>query len=408
MLATLIPLFDEKMTVKAYSLFTQKANYLMNPIFLGTGLNDGAGHITGLEVINSIGIESLTADSDIFVPVTNVSLFSAIDEQCDAPHNRIVILIDRNVKPEDMYVNRIRELKAMGYRFAIRKLAVPDFEPYRSILSLMDYIFLDHKKIVIDKAKIYFTKVYPDIKLIAGNIENQEAFDTLKEQGGYQFYEGEFYRVPITKGSTDVAPVKINYIELLNTVNSNDFDLTKAADIIGRDTALVISLLEMVNHMAINSEITSIRHAAAMLGQRELKKWITTAVTKQLCDDKPSEVARVSLLRAKYAENLAPVFEQAGQSQELFMMGLFSVLDVILGKTMAESLEMLKVSKNISRALIDREGPYADVYNFILQYESANWTEIDRVMLLREMDANAVYDAYIDSLKWYRTLFIKY
>ena len=167
MLATLIPLFDEKMTVKAYSLFTQKANYLMNPIFLGTGLNDGAGHITGLEVINSIGIESLTADSDIFVPVTNVSLFSAIDEQCDAPHNRIVILVDRNVKPEDMYVNRIRELKAMGYRFAIRKLTVPDFEPYRSILSLMDYIFLDHKKIVIDKAKIYFTKVYPDIKLIA-------------------------------------------------------------------------------------------------------------------------------------------------------------------------------------------------------------------------------------------------
>nr|MCR5355769.1 HDOD domain-containing protein [Lachnospiraceae bacterium] len=363
MLATLIPLFDENMSVKAYSLFTQKANYLMNPTFLGTGINDGAGHITGLEIINSIGIESLTADSDIFVPVTNVSLFTAIDEQCDAPHNRIVILIDRNVKPEDMYVNRIRELKAMGYKFAIRKLAVPDFEPYRSILSLMDYILLDHKKIVIDKAKIYFTKVYPDIKLIAGNISDQETFDQLKEQGGYQFYEGEFYRVPITKGSTDVAPVKINYIELLNTVNSSDFDLTKAADIIGRDTALVISLLEMVNHMAINSEITSIRHAAAMLGQRELKKWITTAVTKQLCDDKPSEVARVSLLRAKYAENLAPVFEQAGQSQELFMMGLFSVLDVILGKTMAESLEMLKVSKNISRALIDREGPYADVYN---------------------------------------------
>ncbi len=407
MLATLIPLFDENMSVKAYSLFTQKANYLMNPIFLGTGFNDGAGHITGLEIINSIGIESLAADSDIFVPVTNVSLFSAIDEQCDAPHDRIVILLDRNVKPEDMYVNRIRELKEMGYKFAMRKLSVPDFEPYRSILTLMDYILLDHKKIVIEKAKIYFTKVYPDIKLIAGNIESQEIFESLKEQGGYQLYEGEFYRVPITKGSTEVAPVKINYIELLNTVNSDDFDLTKAADIIGRDTALVISLLEMVNHMAINSEITSIRHAAAMLGQRELKKWITTAVTKQLCDDKPSEVARVSLLRAKYAENLAPIFEQAGQSQELFMMGLFSVLDVILGKSMEESLKMLKVSKNISRALIDKEGPYSEIYDFILQYENANWSEIDRIMLLKEMDSASVYDAYIDTLKWYRTLFIK-
>ena len=144
-----------------------------------------------------------------------------------------------------------------------------------------------------------------------------------------------------------------------------------------------------------------------MLGQRELKKWITTAVTKQLCADKPSEVARVSLLRAKFAENLAPIFEQAGQSQELFMMGLFSVLDVILGKTMEEALEMLKVSKNISRALIKREGPYSDLYNFLLQYESANWTEVDRIMLLKDMDSDTVYSAYIDTLKWYRELFIK-
>ena len=161
MLATLIPLFDEKMAVKAYSLFTQKANHLTNPMLSGTGLNDGAGHITGLEIINAMGIETLSKDSDIFVPVSNVSLFSSIDEQCDAPHERIVILIDKNVKPEDMYVNRIRELKSQGYRFAMRKLTVPDFEPYRSILSLMDFILLDHKKIVIEKAKIYFTKVYP-------------------------------------------------------------------------------------------------------------------------------------------------------------------------------------------------------------------------------------------------------
>ena len=167
MLATLIPLFDENMSVKAYSIFTQKANYLMNPIYLGTGFNDGAGHITGLEVINSMGIESLTTDSDIFVPVTNVSLFSDIAEQCEAPNERICLLIDKGVRPEDMYVNRIQELKSMGFKFAIRKLAVPDFEPYRSILNLMDYILLDHKKIVIDKAKIYFSKVYPDIKLIA-------------------------------------------------------------------------------------------------------------------------------------------------------------------------------------------------------------------------------------------------
>ena len=62
MLATLIPLFDEKMAVKAYSLFTQKANHLTNPMLSGTGLNDGAGHIVGLEIINAMGIETLAKE----------------------------------------------------------------------------------------------------------------------------------------------------------------------------------------------------------------------------------------------------------------------------------------------------------------------------------------------------------
>ena len=92
----------------------------------------------------------------------------------------------------------------------------------------------------------------------------------------------------------------------MNLVNTEDFDLTKAADIIGHDTALVISLLRMVNHMAVNSEITSIRHAAAMLGQKELKRWINTAVVNQLCSDKPNELTRLPPGRCRMPERKEP------------------------------------------------------------------------------------------------------
>lgn len=405
MLATLIPLFDEKMSVKAYSLFSQKNNYFLAPNYGSTGLFDGAGRINGLEIIDSMGIETLSSDKEIFVPINNISLFSDIQEQCDAPAGRLVLLIDNTVLPQEMYVSRINELKSQGYRFAMRKLPVSSFEDYRTILLLCDYIFLNHQKIDIDKAKIYFTKIYPNIKLIAGNIRNQEEFDKLKENGGYAFYEGEFYRTPITEGDTQVSPLKINYIELLNTVNKDDFDLTKAADIIGRDTALVISLLKIVNRMAINSEITSIRHAAAMLGQKELKKWTTTAVTKQLCMDKPNEITRISLLRAKFAENLAPALGMGMKSQELFLMGLFSVLDLILNLPMDEALDMVIVSKDIRKALVDHTGPLANAYNFILQYDTANWQEVSRIMLVENIDMDKVYNAYCDALKWYRKIF---
>ncbi|MGN0375799.1 MAG: EAL and HDOD domain-containing protein, partial [Butyrivibrio sp.] len=215
---------------------------------------------------------------------------------------------------------------------------------------------------------------------------------------------GNFFRMPVTMGQTDVAPLKANYIELLNIVNNDNYDLTKAADIISRDTALTISLLRMVNTMARNSEITSIRHAAAMLGQRELKKWINTAVVNVLYADKPNEIMRLSLLRAKFAENLAKSFELALKADELFLLGLFSVLDVILEKPMSEALKDVQVSKDVYSALVERKGKLVPVLEFVEYYEAADWTEVSRRMLLHKIDMNVVYDSYIDALEWYRRI----
>ncbi len=404
MLMVLVPLFDENMAVKAYSIFSQKDNYFLNPMLLGTGQNDGTAMVEGLELIESMGIETLSEDKEIFVPVGNISIFSDVESQCGAPHQRIVFLIDNTIPPVEAYINRLRELKAKGYKLAVRKLAVSDFGNYTEIMKLTDYVFLNNKKIAIEKARLYFGKLYPQIKLCAGGIDSMETYEALKKTGGYQLYEGEFYRVPVTKGEHVVAPLKVNYIELLNVVNDADFDLLEAANVIGRDTALTISLLQMVNRMTVNAGITTIRHAAAMLGQKELKKWINTAVANKLYADKPSEITRLSLLRAKFAEGLAAAFGLEDKSEELFLMGLFSVLDVILEKSMEEALDMVMVGDEIRDALTKGQGPCATVYEFMKQYENANWQEVSRQLLLVDVSIDYVHDAYVNALKWYKQL----
>lgn len=405
MLVTLIPLFDENIKVSAYSLYTQKANFLLHPNLLGSGSNDGAAQIEGFELILNMGLETLSPAKEIFVPVNEISIFSDIPAQYGLPHEFFVLLLKGNIPCTPMYIDRVKALKEMGYRFAIRKLPVSSYEAYHDLLTLMDYVMLDCEQIDISKARIYFNQVYPDIRLCASNITDTETFDAIRQDKSCCLYEGSFYRLPVTKGTHKVAPLKINYIELMNLVNTEDFDLTKAADIIAHDTALVISLLRMVNHMAVNSEITSIRHAAAMLGQKELKRWINTAVVNQLCSDKPNEITRLSLLRAKFAENLAPAFELGGKASELFLTGLFSVLDIILDKPMEEALSLVKVSHDIEDALIRQSGIFAEPLYFIKQYEAGNWSEVSRLMILENLDTQTVYDAYIDALKWYRELF---
>lgn len=405
MLATLIPFFDKDMKVCAYSLFSQKTNLLLNPAFQSSAINDGAARVEGLDILQNIGIDTLSPGTDVFVPVGSIAVFSDIESQSDAMLGRLVLLFDNSIANTPDYQERLRQLKQKGYKLAIRKLPVAQLEDYKEILTLMDYIILDYKKVDVYKAKTYFGHQYPNIKICVGNIEKQEAFDDVRMDRAFHLFEGAFYRIPVTKGQTEVEPLKVNYLELMNIVNDVDFELTKAADVIGRDTALVVSLLEMVNRIAAKSEVTSIRHAAALLGQRELKKWINTVITKELCADRPNEITRVSLLRAKFMECLAPSFGMAMKASELFLMGLFSVLDIILSMSMEDALNKVNVSKDIREALLSHKGEFADIYDFMMAYENADWQEVSRIQILKSIDNDAVFKAYIEAVCWYKEMF---
>lgn len=405
MLATLIPLFDENVNVTAYSLFTLKDNYLLNPLSIGTGENDGAGSIPGMEILSNIGLETLAENREVFVEVNHISIYSDIASQCSVPKDRVVLLLSTKINPTEDIVNRLTDLKVQGFKLAMRKLNVSDFEAYTPILKLLDYVLLNHARIDISKARIYFGKLFPNIQLCAVNVNSEEEYQKLTTTGGYKYYEGEFFRNPKSETDTQVSPLKVNCIELMNVCNQPDFDLTGAADVIGRDAGLVVSLLKIANKLSRNSEINSIKHACAMLGQKELKRWINTAVTGELCADRPSEIMRAVMVRAKFAERLAPIFGMAMDAEELFLMGLFSLLDQMVDKPLKEALDMVLVSQEVKDSLLTETGKYSAIHKFICDYENANWSELSRVMLLNSVSDKDVYNSYIEALGWYHEMF---
>ena len=404
MMLTLIPFFDRNMSVSAYSLFTRKNNFLMNPSLLGSRQFDGAAYVDGLELIQELGTTTLSGGKPIFVSLNNISIFSSLESECKNTNHAPILLIDQTFPPVSMYTDRIRELREFGYHFAIRNLPVHCYEDYAPILSQMDYILIDCQKIDAVKASFYFRKLYPDICICASNIPDMETFGKLSPAETISLFEGTFVRMPVTRGEHKVSPLKINYISLLNLIEEDDFDLTKAADIISQDTAIIISLLRLANTRSFNSEITSVRVAVSMLGQKDLTRWIQTTVIEKLCSDKPNELMRLSLLRAKFAENLAPVFGMAMRSQELFLTGLFSILDIILDCSMEEALSMVRVSGKIRTALLEHTGSLAEVLHFIVKYESAEWQEVSRQLVLKNIEIPDVSHAWVSSLQWYAKL----
>ena len=376
----------------------------MNPSLLGSRQFDGAAYVDGLELIQELGTTTLSGGKPIFVSLNNISIFSSLESECKNTNHAPILLIDQTFPPVSMYTDRIRELREFGYHFAIRNLPVHCYEDYAPILSQMDYILIDCQKIDAVKASFYFRKLYPDICICASNIPDMETFGKLSPAETISLFEGTFFRMPVTRGEHKVSPLKINYISLLNLIEEDDFDLTNAADIISQDTALIISLLRLANTRSFNSEITSVRVAVSMLGQKDLTRWIQTTVIEKLCSDKPNELMRLSLLRAKFAENLAPVFGMAMRSQELFLTGLFSILDIILDCSMEEALSMVRVSGKIRTALLEHTGSLAEVLHFIVKYESAEWQEVSRQLVLKNIEIPDVSHAWVSSLQWYAKL----
>lgn len=376
----------------------------MNPSLLGSRQFDGAAYVDGLELIQELGTTTLSGGKPIFVSLNNISIFSSLESECKNTNHAPILLIDQTFPPVSMYTDRIRELREFGYHFAMRNLPVHCYEDYAPILSQMDYVLIDCQKIDAVKASFYFRKLYPDICICASNIPDMETFGKLSPAETISLFEGTFFRMPVTRGEHKVSPLKINYISLLNLIEEDDFDLTKAADIISQDTALIISLLRLANTRSFNSEITSVRVAVSMLGQKDLTRWIQTTVIEKLCSDKPNELMRLSLLRAKFAENLAPVFGMAMRSQELFLTGLFSILDIILDCSMEEALSMVRVSGKIRTALLEHTGSLAEVLHFIVKYESAEWQEVSRQLVLKNIEIPDVSHAWVSSLQWYAKL----
>ena len=156
MLATLVPLFYEDMSVASYCLYAQKENMFEHPHLLGAGKYDGAGSIVGIEVFDSISESDLIDNCSIIIPINNISLFSNIEQQLTRFHGRIMLLLDQSIKPEDSYNKRIVDLKNKGFKLAIKDLPLANVEDYKTLLKDFD-LFLVNSDTgdVVEQAKAF-------------------------------------------------------------------------------------------------------------------------------------------------------------------------------------------------------------------------------------------------------------
>jgi EAL and modified HD-GYP domain-containing signal transduction protein len=369
-------------------------------------LFDGIGQSPVLEALNEAGVDAFAMDKPVFVPVNAMLLLTGLESKCTQPPERVVFLLEGFPAPEnamaEAYLEQMERLRGMGFRFAVG--GIDDALKSAGLLRGCAYCFIEQDG--SEKAERLIKEMRRSFRGVVPVAENIQDAGTMKELGrkGYQLFESRFLRLAETAVETTVSPLKMNMIQLMNTVQDDNFEFDAVARVVGSDPALAISLLKLVNARAHGGKIKSIQQAVAMLGQQECRKWVTTAVTQSLGEGRPNEITRISLLRAKFAESLAPMYELAHMSAGIFLTGLFSLLDVMLEVPMEQALQMVSVSDIAMNALVNKTGLFYPVLEMAQSYERADWVTVSRLMIVHSIDPDALTDAYMEAMVWYKNI----
>ena len=287
--------------------------------------------------------------------------------------NKLVIQIEDSLITNPLSQNLITKYKHSGY-----KVAVVDFEfapRFFGILDIVDYIkvnFAADPSSVENIVKIgkSFGK-----KVIAYNVEDQEAYDRAKELG-CTYFQGTFVSEKMPTTVKKVNYLQSNFFLLMVAVTKDEPDIDEIENIISRDVSLTFSLLRLVNsaYFALRNKARSVKQALVILGLGQLKQWIYLLSFKQDDGSMPDELIKISFLRATFASELVEYAQDMTISRsEAYLLGMFSTLGKLMGVPLESALEQLPISDDIKLALLKKEGRTGSLYKLILSYEKADW-----------------------------------
>lgn len=196
--------------------------------------------------------------------------------------------------------------------------------------------------------------------------------------------------------------VQPSYRCLQRVINaaSDDASMETIEALIGEDPVLAYRLLAHINSaaMGLRGGIDSLRRALMMLGYTALKAWCMQQLPNANEDHNLDPVRTGIVLRAHLIEHLLDAGGETDLRREIYLCGLFSQLDLVLGTKIDEALGRIPISSRITEAITSDEGPYAPYLLVAKALEAHSATHLPELCAGFEMDLDDVNRALLRTL----------
>lgn len=392
------PIFDATRDVVGYELLFRD------------GVANCFGNIDGNEATRQVllntfvlfGLSRLTGGKPAFINFTRDFLFNDLIRLF--PPASCVVEILEDVAPDREVIAACRWLKDSGYSIALDD--VVELDHYGELLDMADIVKVDFRAASPEQRQSMARRLAGrPVRLLGEKVETYEELRVAIDEG-FALFQGYFFAKPEIVKRRDVPGNKAQYLRLLRELRKPDTSVDALERIIKQDISLSYRLLKYINSpfFGLRSEVRSVRHALTLLGERDVRRWATLAALSAVAPEKPPELLETGLLRARFCETLATVIGTGIQeaAEEMFLVGLFSVLDALLDVSLEEAVRDAGVPARVKSALLGVPSPWRSLLDLVFAYERGEWENVTKILDSLGIELKAVAQVFVDSVDWAR------
>ncbi|MDD2741665.1 MAG: HDOD domain-containing protein [Rhodocyclaceae bacterium] len=340
-----------------------------------------------------------------FIPLSSASLWHATIERL--PVNNLILMIqlaEEQVDAEQL-LERLKDLRNKGLSIGIvRQPHHPCFGPaiQQADFAIIDAATTEAGSVRDFSAAVRASEKKTPLALIALGIETLDEHN-LCRTWHFEGFHGAF----AAKGAprpeqTQADPHKVQLLNLMRLVQS-DAENNEIAAGLKQDPLLTFRILRYLNSPALglSHRIESINQAITILGRQRLTRWLAVLLfSVREPDFSDWLLVESALTRGRLMEVLGAEVMPHEAHDALFLTGIFSCLDRLLRRPMAEALAMLSISDHVENALLNGSGPYASLLALAKASETFDLERISIAAESANLEPDKVNRALLAATAW--------
>ncbi|MBI5601761.1 MAG: HDOD domain-containing protein [Deltaproteobacteria bacterium] len=301
----------------------------------------------------------------------------------------------------------LERLRNDGYQTAL------EFIPGRSIpdalYGLADIVSIDLSLGKPDQSWLVRKTPRPP-RMLARGVKTQDQFQSARDLG-FALFQGPFFKEPEYVQNRQLGSNEVARLNLLRLLEAEDAEVNVLAEAIRSDVSVSFRLLSYLNSawFGRKQNIQSIDQAIMLLGWTKLRGWLRALLFVDLAgkEEVPRELAVLSLNRGKFLELLAMKVDYWGfNPNTLFLLGLFSLLDSILGLPMEKVVELLPLEAKLKAALRrDPNNEYRLLFELLESLEDGDWSALEILTQKLFLDLNLIKENFAQARDWAGSFF---